>query len=102
MLALIFEPVLANQDGVGVPPPLTHQTRAGPRNDAGIKRGASLLELSGQGLKAAVQRPARPASSTLLQLMGKGSDQQIATETLRRASVMKLPPCKLQFLRRPI
>jgi hypothetical protein len=34
--------------------------------------------------------------------MGEGSDQQIATEPLRRARAMQLAPCKPQFLRRPI
>jgi hypothetical protein len=34
--------------------------------------------------------------------MGEGSDQQIATEPLRRASAMQLAPRKPQFLRRPI
>ena len=38
----------------------------------------------------------------LLQLIGEGSDQQIATEPLRRARAMQLAPCNPQFLRRPI
>ena len=84
MLVLIFKPVLAYEDGVGVPRPLTHQCHAGLRHDTGITRRAFLLEFSGQGLQAAPQCPARPAGSTLLQLMSEGSDQQIATEPLRR------------------
>jgi len=54
MLALIFETVLANEDGVGVPAPLTHQCRAGLRDDTGIERRAFLLESPGQGLQAAL------------------------------------------------
>src|SRR6516225_8798788 len=92
MLALIFKPVLANKDGVGVPAPLTHQCRAGLRDDTRIERRASLLELSGQGLQTAPQCPARPAGGTLLQLLGEGSDQQIATEPLRWARAMQLAP----------
>ena len=97
MLALIFEPVLANEEGVGVPPPLTHQCRAGLRHDTGIERRASFLEFSDKSLKAAPQYPARPVSSALLQLMDESSDQQIATEPLRRAGAMQLPPLKPQF-----
>ena len=63
---------------------------------------AIMLALIFQGLKAAPQCPVRPASSTLLQVMGEGADQQIATEPLRRAGAMQLPPCKPQFLRRAI
>jgi hypothetical protein len=47
MLALIFEPVFANQDGVGVSVPLTHQSRAGLRHETEIKGRAKFLELSG-------------------------------------------------------
>src|SRR5690349_12186957 len=55
MLALIFEPVLANEDGVGVPAPLAHQCRAGLWGDTGIEGPAFLLESSSQGLQAAPQ-----------------------------------------------
>jgi hypothetical protein len=37
-----------------------------------------------------------------LQLIGEGSDQQIATEPLRRSGAMQLPPSKPQFARRSI
>jgi hypothetical protein len=53
--------------------------------------------LSSQGPKAAPQCPTRPAGSTLLQLVCEGSDQQVATETPRRAGAMHLPPDKPQF-----
>jgi hypothetical protein len=102
MLALIFKPVLANENGVGMPAPLTDQSRADFRDERGIKGPTFLREFSGQGLKAAPQGPVRPASSTLLQLMGEGADQQIATEPLRRAGAMQFAPCKPQFLRRAL
>ena len=95
--ALIFEPVLANENGVRVPAPLTHQCRARLRGDTGIQGPAFLLEFSGQGLKPAPQGPARRALGLLLQLMGEGADQQIATEPLRRAGAMRLAPGKPQL-----
>ena len=79
MLPLIFEPVLANKDAVGVSAPLTHQCRAGLQHDTGIEGRAVSVELSGEGLPAP-RNPARPAMDPLLQLVGEGSDQQIATE----------------------
>jgi len=102
MLALIFKPVIANENSVGMPAPLTDQGRADFRDERGIEGPASLRKFSGQGLKAAPQCPVRSASSTLLQLMGEGADQQIATEPLRRAGAMQFAPCKPQFLRRAI
>ena len=63
---------------------------------------ASLAEFSGQALQAAPQCPARSAGSTLLQMMDESSDQQTATETLRRASTMQLAPGKPQFFCRAI
>src|SRR5215472_10122299 len=53
MVALIFEPIFANEHGVGVSAPLAHQCRACPQHDTGIGGPAALLELSGQGLQAA-------------------------------------------------
>ena len=102
MLALILKPVIANEDGVGMPAPLTDQSRADFRDERGIEGPTSLCKFFGQDLKAAPQCPVRPASSTLLQLMGEGADQQIATEPLRRAGAMQFAPCKPQFLRRAI
>ena len=101
MLTLIFEPVLANQDSVGVTAPLAHQHRAGLRHKTGVERRAAFLELLGQALQAAPQRPAYAAITFLLQLMGEGSDQQIATEPKRRSSAMQLAPGNPQILRRP-
>ena len=37
-----------------------------------------------------------------MQLIGEGSDQQIATEPQRRSGAIQLPPGKPQFVRRPI
>src|SRR5215831_12501816 len=83
MLALILEPVLANEHRVGVSAPLTHQHRAGLRHETGVEGRAAFLELFGQALQAAPQRWARAAFGSLLQLMSEGSDHQIATETRR-------------------
>src|SRR5215472_4568647 len=101
-LALIFEPVLTNQHGVSVPAPLAHQCRTGLQHDTGVEGRAAFLELFGQALQAAPQRCAGAAFSSLLQLMSKGSDHQIATETRRWSGAMQLPPGKPQIRRRPI
>jgi hypothetical protein len=79
-LALVFEPVLAREDGMGVSAPLPHQGRAGLQHYSGIERTSAFLELSGQGLQAALQRAARAAMGALLQLIGEPPDDQIATE----------------------
>src|SRR5215467_5238442 len=102
VLALILEPIFANEHGVGVSAPVPDQSRAGLRHDAGIEGGIALLELSGQGLQAAPLRPAGAAMGLLLQLIDEGSDQQIATETLRRSGAMQFAPSHSQILRRPI
>src|SRR5262249_59815451 len=59
-LALIFKPVIANQNGVGMPAPLTDQSRADFRDERGIEGPAFLRKFSGQGLKAAPQCPLPP------------------------------------------
>ena len=91
-LAVVFEPVLAHEDGMGVPAPLPHQGRAGLQHSAGIKRTSAFLEFSCENLQAALQGPARAAVSALLQLIGEPPDDQIATEAQRRADVMQSPP----------
>jgi len=58
--------------------------------------------LSRQGLQAAPQRRARPASVSFLQLMSEGSNDQIATEACRRVGAMHLPPGQPEIARRPI
>src|SRR5215472_11967771 len=78
VLALIFEPVLANEDGMGVSAPVPDQSRASPQHDTGIQGNAGFPRAC--GLQTAPQRRARPAMGALLQLMSEGSDQQIATK----------------------
>src|SRR5215472_12952900 len=78
VLALIFEPVSANEDGMGVSAPVPDQSRAGLQHDTGIAGSAGFPRAC--GLQTAPQRRARPAMGALLQLMSEGSDQQIATK----------------------
>ena len=46
MLALILKPVVANEDGVGMPAPLTDQSRADFRDERGIEGPTSLCNAS--------------------------------------------------------
>ena len=46
MPAVIFEPVLADEDCMGVSAPPPHQARAGLQHAGGIERTSALLELS--------------------------------------------------------
>src|SRR5262249_641580 len=101
-LAVVFKPVLANEDGMGVPAPPPNQARTGLQHDARTEGTSAFLELSHQHLEAALQRPARAASGALLQLIGEPPDHQIATEPLRRFGAMKLAPGDAQFIRRSI
>src|SRR5215831_17235399 len=59
MLSLIFKPVIANENGVGMPAPLTDQSRADFRDERGIEGPAFLGKFSGQGPKAAPRRKSR-------------------------------------------
>ena len=101
-LSLILKPAVANVDGVGVTAPLTDQCRAGLQHDSRIEGRAPLFASSGQTLQAAPQSPAAAATALLLQLVSERSDQQIATEPLRRFDTMQLAPGKAQFMRRSI
>ena len=101
-LPLILKPVVANEDGVGVPTPLTNQCRAGLQHGGGIEGRAALFALSGQSLQAALQCPAGSAIALLLQLVNEGSDQQIATNSKRRFGAMQLAPGEPQLLCRSI
>ena len=101
-MAVVFEPVLAHEDGMGVSTPLPHQGRAGLQHSAGIKRTSAFLELSCENLQAALQGPARAAVSALLQLIGEPPDDQITTEAQRQSSVMQCPPGTSQLLCRLI
>ncbi|HWX76969.1 MAG TPA: hypothetical protein VNY32_05810 [Candidatus Acidoferrales bacterium] len=44
-LAVIFEPVLAYQDGMGMSAPLPHQARAGLQHAAGVERTSVRLQV---------------------------------------------------------
>jgi hypothetical protein len=96
--AVVFEPVLAHEDGMGVPAPLPHQGRAGLRRSAGVERTSASLKLSRQSLQAALQGAARATMGALLQLIGEPPNDQIATEPQRRSSVIKCPPDTPQLL----
>ena len=97
-LAIVFEPVLEHEDGMGVPAPLPHQGCAGLQRSAGVERTSAFLELSRQNLQVALQGGGRAAMGTLLQLIGEPPDDQIATEPQRRSSVMQSPPHTPQLL----
>ena len=97
-VSLVFEPVLAHEDGMGLTAPLPHQGRAGLQRSAGVERTSAFLELSRQNLQAALQGGGRAAMGTLLQLIGEPPDDQIATEAQRRADVMQSPPRTPQLL----
>ena len=85
-----------------MPAPLPHQGHAGLQNHAGIERTSAFLQLSREGLQAALQRAARTPMGALLQLIGEPPDHQIATEAQRRSSVMQFPPGTPQLLCRSI
>jgi hypothetical protein len=70
--ASIFEPVIAHEDGMGVPPPLPHQGRAGLRHYAGVERAAAFFELCRRNPQAALQGAARSTMGALLQLIAPG------------------------------
>ena len=97
-LALVFEPLLAHEDSMGVTAPLAHQGRTGLQHYAGVERTSAFLELSRQKLQAALQRAARAAMGALLQLIGEPPDDQIATEAQGRSGVMQCPPGTPQLL----
>src|ERR1700737_5661456 len=101
-LPVVFEPVLAREDGMSVSAPLPHQGRAGLRHNVGIEGTSAFLELGRQSPKAALQSAARAAMGALLQLVGEPPDDQIATEAQGRSGVMQCPPGTPQLLCRPI
>ena len=101
-LAVIFEPVLADEDDMGVSAPPPHQARAGLQHAAGVERTSAFLELSRQNPKVALQCAAGAAMGALLQLIGQPPDDQIATEAQRRSGVMQCPPGAPQLLGRAI
>ena len=91
-VSLVFEPVLAHEDGMGLTAPLPHQGRAGLQRSAGVERTSAFLELSRQNLQTALQGAARAAMGALLQLIGEPPDDRIATEAQWRSGVIKCPP----------
>ena len=97
-LAVVFEPVLTREDGMGASAPLPHQGRAALQRSAGIERTSAFLELCRQSPKAALQGAARAPMRALLQLIGEPPDDQIATETQGRSGVMQCPPGTPQLL----
>jgi hypothetical protein len=97
-LAVVFEPLLAHEDGMGVSAPLPHQGRAGLQHNVGIEATSAFLELCRQSPKAALQGAARAAMGALLQLIGEPPDDQIATEAQGRSGVMQCPPGTPQLL----
>src|SRR4029077_706188 len=101
-MAVIFEPVLAYEDGMGMPAPLPNQGCTGLQHDTGTEGTRAFLAFSRQKLEAALQRPTRATVGALLQLIGEPPDHQIATEPLRRFGAMKLAPGNAQFMRRSI
>src|SRR6202030_2001856 len=101
-LTVVFEPVLARGDGMGVSAPLPHQGRAGLHHNVGIEGTSAFLELCRQSPKAALQCAARAATGALLQVIGEPPDDQITTEAEGWSSVMQCPPRTPQLLCRPI
>jgi len=75
-----------------------HHVTPSPYNELGVKGVGE----AGAIPVGALFAQARAAMGSLLQLIGEGSDQQIATEPPRRSGAMQLPPGKSQFVRRPI
>ena len=96
-LAVIFEPVLAYEDGMGVSAPPPHQARAGLQHSVGVEGTSAFLELCRQNPKAALQCAARAAMGALLQLIGEPSDDQIATEAQGRSGVIQCKPSTPQL-----
>jgi hypothetical protein len=101
-LAVVFEPFLADKDGMSVSAPLPHQGRAGLRHNVGIEGTSAFLELCRQSAKAALQCAARAPMGALLRLVGEPPDDQAATEAQGRSGVMQCPPGTPQLLCRPI
>src|ERR1700732_3642344 len=101
-LAVIFEPVLAYEDGMGVSAPPPHQARAGLQHSARVERTSTFVELSRQNPKVAPQCAARAAMGALLHLIGEPPDDQIATEAQRRSGVIQPLPGAPQLLGRAI
>src|SRR5215472_7351648 len=71
VLALVFESVLADEDGMGVSAPVPNQSRAGLHHDTGIEQNAGFARACDQVVQPPPQRPARPAMGALLLSLGQ-------------------------------
>jgi hypothetical protein len=72
--------------------------RGPPQHDPGVGAQSAFFELCGQGPEAAPQRQAHFAIGSLLQIIGEGSDEQIATEAWRWIGAMQLAPGQPQIV----
>src|SRR5262249_38694446 len=98
-LALIFETVLLYEDPVGAATPRSPQCRAGLPDNPSI---SPFVEAGCQYPHATAHGGPRAAMRTLLQIIGKSSDQQIATEAQRWSSAVQLAPGQPQLRCRSI
>ena len=101
-LPLVLKPILAHEDGVSVSAPLAHQSRAGLQDDAGVDRASATLRRCGEGPQSATQPEVGAATGALLQIIGKASDEQIATDPKRRFGAMQFAPGESQLVCRSI
>jgi len=76
--ALVFEPILADEDGMGASAPLPHQGRAGVQRSAGVERTSPFSNSPRQNPKAALQGAGRAPMGALLQLIGETPDDLLA------------------------
>ena len=76
--------------------------KAGLRDDTGIDTKSTLLQVSCQPAHASTQRGAGATVGALLQIVGKGSDQQIATEAQGWLRTTPFAPSRPQLLCRSI
>jgi hypothetical protein len=78
--AVVLEPVLDNDDGMGLSGPFAYQPRAGFKCDAGVEDlGALCIEFGNEAAQFAIRRGSEPAMSALLQPVGerpKPSDRE--------------------------
>ena len=87
---------------MGLSAACSQKGRAGLRDDTGIDTMSTLLQVSCQPAHASTQRGAEATVGALLQIVGKGSDQQIATEAQRWPRTMPFAPSQPQLLCRSI
>src|SRR5215813_669685 len=83
---------------MGLSAPCSQKGRAGLRDDTGIDTMSTLLQVSCEPAHASTQRSAGATVGALLQIVGKGSDQQIATEAQRWLRTSPFAPSQPQLL----